>query len=110
MGRSRNILLPASHSTLPSHNQDFTGIGVAVPARINMYRIQALRAVGANFFRTSHNPYSTPVYELGDRLGITFWDEARDYDLWNTEDMHDMVRRDRSYASVIIYSFCNEIE
>lgn len=69
-----------------------------------------MRAIGANFFRTSHNPYSPPIYDLGDRLGVVFWDEARDYDLWNTEDMANMVRRDRSHTSVIIYSFCNELE
>jgi hypothetical protein len=36
-------------------HEDFTGVGVAVPPRINLLRAQSLRDVGANAWRFSHN-------------------------------------------------------
>jgi len=44
-----------------SHHSDFGGVGGAVPDRINLFRAQALRAVGGNTWRTSHNPYRPAV-------------------------------------------------
>lgn len=92
------------------HHEDFSGVGVAVPDRLNLYRLQALRTVGGNSVRTSHNPYSTAIYDMADRLGLIVWDEARDYDKWNADDFRSMVTRDRKHTSVAIWSFANEIE
>ena len=39
-----------------SHHSDFGAVGGAVPDRINLFRAQALRSVGGNTWRTSHNP------------------------------------------------------
>lgn len=39
-----------------SHHQDFGGVGAAVPDRVNLFRVNALRSVGGNTWRTSHNP------------------------------------------------------
>ena len=39
-----------------SHHSDF-GAVAAVPDRINLFRANALRSVGGNTWRTSHNPY-----------------------------------------------------
>lgn len=39
-----------------SHHSDFGGVGGAVPDRINLFRASALRSVGGNTWRTSHNP------------------------------------------------------
>jgi hypothetical protein len=30
------------------HHNDFTGVGMAVPERVNLFRVQALRGVGGN--------------------------------------------------------------
>jgi beta-galactosidase/beta-glucuronidase len=43
-------------------------------------------------------------------MGVVVWDEARDYDAWSVQDMGSMVLRDRNHPSVIVYSYCNEIE
>jgi hypothetical protein len=43
-----------------NHN-DFTGVGVAVPPRLNLFRAQALRDVGANAWRMSHNVSCTNI-------------------------------------------------
>ena len=44
-----------------SHHSDFGAVGGAVPDRINVFRANALRSVGGNWWRTSHNPYCLPT-------------------------------------------------
>ena len=92
-----------------NHN-DFTGVGVAVPPRINLYRAQALRWAGGNAWRMSHNPGAEPTYDILDRLGVLVWDENRQLgtDPGFVEGMRDMVRQHRNHPSVVIYSMCNE--
>ena len=62
-----------------SNHNDMAGVGAAVPARLNLYRAQMLRAVGGNIWRMSHNPGDPSTFDLFDRLGIMSWDENRDY-------------------------------
>lgn len=40
-------------------HQDFAGCGVAVPRRVNSYRIASLKSMGANGWRTAHNPVNS---------------------------------------------------
>lgn len=56
-----------------SHHSDFGGVGGAVPDRINVFRANALRSVGGNWWRTSHNPYRPAVYDILDRTGVLCW-------------------------------------
>ena len=46
------------------------GVGAAVPQRLNLFRAQMLRGVGANIWRMSHNPGDPATFNLLDRLGI----------------------------------------
>ena len=91
------------------HNS-FAVVGMAVPERINLFRAQALRAVGGNGRRMSHNPPDPSVLDIYDRLGVVVMDENRlfanrtDY----VTNMGVLVRRDRNHPSVVIWSFCNE--
>jgi hypothetical protein len=62
-----------------NHNS-FTGVGVGVPDRLNLLRVQAMRGVGGNSWRMSHNPPSPRLLELTDRLGVTVLDENRNFD------------------------------
>lgn len=93
-----------------SDHNDMGGVGSAVPARLNLYRGQMVRAVGGNNWRMSHNPGDPAVYRILSHLGVFVWDENRDYGPFQVEDMRAMVRRDRNHPSVVIWSFCNEIE
>ena len=91
------------------HN-DFTGVGAAVPERVNLFRAQMLKAVGGNSHRMSHNPPIPTFLDILDRVGVLVWNENRNfghYDQWYG-DMGDFVRRDRNHASVMLWSFCNE--
>lgn len=47
-----------------SNHQDFGGAGVAVPDRINQYRVAGLRAIGVNFWRTAHNPTNPELLDF----------------------------------------------
>ena len=92
-----------------NHN-DFTGVGMAVPDRINLFRGQVMRAVGANSWRMSHNPPTPIMLDILDSLGIIVWDENREFGnnpIW-VQNQKDMVRRDRNHPSVMAWSFCNE--
>ena len=92
-----------------NHN-DFTGVGMAVPDRINLFRAQQMRAVGANSWRMSHNPPIPILLDILDTLGILVWDENREFgsDLILVQNQRDMVKRDRNHPSVAAWSFCNE--
>ncbi|KAL6074978.1 Glycosyl hydrolases family 2, sugar binding domain protein [Balamuthia mandrillaris] len=100
----------------------FGGVGGAVPDRVNLFRVQALRSIGANAWRMAHNPPEPSRLSFMDYLGMAAMDENRDYgghigQGGNTSetaadevmDMGDMVRRDRIHPSVILWSFCNEV-
>ena len=92
-----------------NHN-DFTGIGVAVPDRVNLFRGQMMRAVGANSWRMSHNPPFPVMLDILDNIGVIVWDENRNFGpnaVW-IQDQKDMVRRDRNHPSIMAWSFCNE--
>jgi len=49
-------------------------------------------------------------YDILDALGVLVWDENREFTARNTEDMEELVRRDRNHAAVIVWSACNEVE
>ena len=92
-----------------NHN-DFTGVGMAVPDRVNLFRGQSMRAVGANSWRMSHNPPIPVMLDILDRIGVIVWDENREFgnnSIW-VQNQKDMVRRDRNHPSVMAWSFCNE--
>ena len=93
------------------HNQ-FTGVGIAVPDRINLFQAQTLRAVGGNALRTSYNPTSPTLLDVLDQLGVVVWEETREFGKSNQwiEDFRDMVRRDRNHPSIMVWSICNGAE
>ena len=70
----------------------------------------------------AHNPPIPARLDIMDRLGMLAMDENRDYGGHQGQggttaetvaeelvDMGDMVQRDRSHPSVMLWSFCNEV-
>ena len=102
---------------------DVGALGTAVPLRAWEKRLTALKQLGVNAIRTSHNPPSPEFLDLCDRLGLLVMDEMFDcwtvaknpYDYhlyfndWSITDLTDSVRRDRNHPSIILYSAGNEI-
>lgn len=86
-------------------------------------RVRILKENGFNAIRTSHNPPSSVLLDVCDRMGMLVIDEIfdcwttgkrqYDYHLWfdkyASEDTAAMVLRDRNHPSVIMWSTGNEI-
>ena len=92
------------------NHQDHAGVGAAVPASIEEFRIKKLKEMGANAYRCSHNPPSENILDLCDKYGLLVIDENRAFntgpDWLNYVKAH--IRRDRNHPSVIAWSIFNE--
>jgi beta-galactosidase len=102
---------------------DMDGLGTAVPLGAWEHRLAALKRLGCNAIRTSHNPVAPEFLDLCDRMGFLVMDEMFDcwtvaknpYDYhlyfkqWSLIDAGDTVRRDRNHPCVVLYSAGNEI-
>eukprot|EP01051_Picozoa_sp_SAG22_P005553 SAG22_NODE_333_length_12162_cov_11.415237_5_plen_715_part_00 len=99
-----------------NHNS-LGGLGMVLPDRVNLFRAQAMRNLGANSWRTAHNPPEPGLLDVLDRVGVMAMDENRIYtaDACYDDECSDfvmnmaaLVARDRSHPSVIMWSYCNE--
>lgn len=91
-------------------HQDHAGVGAAIPPALQTYRLERLKSMGVNAYRSSHNPMTPAMLAECDRLGILVIEENR---LTGTGDYHrdeldKMIRRDRNHPSVIMWSIGNE--
>jgi len=83
-------------------------------------RLLALKSIGCNAIRTSHNPPAEEFLDLCDELGFYVIDEC--FDKWKSgyyaahfdsdaqRDLEDFILRDRNHPSVVIWSIGNEVE
>ncbi|MGA2247206.1 MAG: glycoside hydrolase family 2 TIM barrel-domain containing protein [Verrucomicrobiota bacterium] len=117
-------------------HHDAGSLGAAVPDKVLERRLKALKEIGVNAIRTSHNPPDPALLNLCDRLGFLVMDEAFDeftpaknkwvfgvnvgvparfgyaelFAQWSVTDISDLIRRDRNHPSVILWSVGNEID
>ena len=117
-------------------HHDAGSLGAAVPEKVLERRLLALKEIGVNAIRTSHNPPDPELLDLCDRLGFVVMDEAFDeftpgknkwvtgwnngvpghfgyseiFDQWSVTDVSDLVRRDRNHPSIILWSIGNEVD
>ena len=92
------------------NHQDHAGVGVALPDRLQFYRIERLKQMGVNGYRTSHNPPTPELLDACDQLGMLVLDENRRIGT-NAEPMSELsqlIRRDRNHPSVFMWSLANE--
>ena len=50
---------------------------MVLPDRVNLFRANALRSLGANSWRTAHNPPEPGLLDILDRVGVMAMDENR---------------------------------
>ena len=92
------------------NHQDHAGVGSALPDRLQYFRIERLKQMGVNAYRTSHNAPTPELLEACDRLGMLVLDETRrfGYDPETLGQLERMIRRDRNHPSVFCWSLANE--
>lgn len=92
------------------NHQDHAGVGAAVPDRLNEYRIEKLKEVGCNAYRTSHNPPTPEILDACDKHGMLVMDENRLIGSapWITSQLERQIKRDRNHPSVFLWSIGNE--
>jgi len=92
------------------NHQDFAGVGIALPDRINEYKLQLLKGMGSNAYRCAHHPPTPEVLDICDRIGMLVMDENR----WLNDspeciaDLKSMLYRDRNHPCIILWSMENE--
>lgn len=104
-------------------HHDLGALGSAFHEKAARRQLLAMRDMGVNALRTSHNPPAKQVMDLCDELGILVVNEA--FDMWERpktsfdnarffketyrEDVASWVRRDRNHPSLLMWSIGNEI-
>jgi len=91
-------------------HQDHAGVGVALPDRLHYYRIERLKSMGCNAYRSAHHPPAPEILKACDELGMLVVPENR---LLNggaeyISQFKRLLYRDRNHPSVIIWSIGNE--
>jgi beta-galactosidase len=110
--KTNGVFVNGKHIKLFGVNchQDHAGVGSALPDYLQYYRIDLLKNLGVNAYRTSHNAPTSELLDACDSLGMLVMDEQR---LLNSSSEYmdqfvRLVKRDRSRASVFIWSIGNE--
>jgi beta-galactosidase len=93
-----------------ANHQGFAGVGVALPDKLNDYKIKLLKEMGCNAYRCAHNPPSPEFLDACDRLGMLVLDENRllSSSEEGIKDLTTMLYRDRNHPSIFMWSMENE--
>jgi beta-galactosidase len=94
-----------------NRHQIFPYAGMAMPARVQRHDAELLKQLNCNMVRCSHYPQSPGFLDACDELGIMVWEEIPGWGYlgdaaWQQimlQNVHDMVIRDRSRPSVIVW-------
>lgn len=91
-------------------HQDFGITGLAVADNVARYKMQLIKEMGANGYRTSHYQQTAAYLDACDELGLLVMDEARWFE--STPEalaqLESLLLRDRNRPSVIFWSTSNE--
>lgn len=104
-------------------HHDLGCLGSAFNLHAAIRQMEAMKRMGVNSLRTSHNPPARKLMDLCDDMGILVVDEA--FDMWQKPkttydyarffdtdaeaDVAAWVRRDRNHPSLLMWSIGNEI-
>ena len=92
------------------NHQDHAGVGFAVPDSLHVWRLEQLKAMGSNAYRSTHHPPSPAILDACDRMGMLMLDETRQMssDAEGLGQLERMVRQGRNHPSIILWSIGNE--
>lgn len=91
-------------------HEDCGLLGKAVPENVHRYKIELLKEMGANGYRTSHYQQSGAILDALDELGFIVLNEARWFSSSeeSISQLETLVKRDRNRPSVFFWSLSNE--
>ncbi|WP_242097163.1 beta-galactosidase GalA [Sphingomonas sp. CROZ-RG-20F-R02-07] len=108
----RGLFLNGVHTVVKGtcNHQDHAGVGFAVPDSLHVWRLERLKAMGSNAYRSTHHPPAPAILDACDRMGILVLDETRQMssDAEGMSQLERMVRRDRNHPCVFLWSIGNE--
>ena len=92
-----------------SMHQDHAGVGVAVPDSLLKYRLEKLKEMGVNAYR-SHHPNAPELTQMCNEMGILLLAETRHFSCFSeSADMLErMVKMERNHPSVMAWCLGNE--
>jgi beta-galactosidase len=84
--------------------------GKYVPDNIQRYRVQMLKEMGANGYRTSHYPQSEALMDALDENGFIVMNETRWFESTDEgkQQLETLIKRDRNRPGVVFWSLGNE--
>ncbi len=103
---------------ISTHEEPIGESGVAYSHAHMLRLLREAKALGANFVRAAHYPYSRHLARAADELGLLVWSEVPVY--WNINWENEqtlamardmlarLIQRDWNRASVVIWSVANE--
>ncbi|MEP7377419.1 MAG: beta-galactosidase GalA [Chitinophagaceae bacterium] len=93
-----------------ANHQDFAGIGVALPDKINEYKLALLKEMGSNAYRSAHHPPTPALLDMCDSIGLLVLDENRflNSSEEGLKDLTIMLYRDRNHPSIFMWCMENE--
>jgi beta-galactosidase len=92
------------------NHQDHAGVGTALPDGLNRWRVAQMREMGANAWRSAHNPPAPALLDACDEAGMMIIAETR-LNSTNPEafdELDRMILAARNHPSVILWSVGNE--
>ena len=92
------------------NHQDHAGVGMALPDRLQAFRVGVLQEMGCNAVRTSHNMPTPELVEACDRMGMMMMCETRQMSSSpeGMAQLETMIKRYRNSPSIILWSIGNE--
>ena len=84
--------------------------GHVLPDNVNRYRLEQLKAIGINAYRTGHYMQSSATMGLLSSLGFIVMDETRQFSTSeeSLSQLQALVKRDRNHPCVFFWSAGNE--
>lgn len=91
-------------------HEDYGLTGKAMPDTVKRYRLEKLKQMGANGYRTAHYPHSEVTMDLLDELGFLVMAETRWFESTKEgiEQLQMLIKRDRNHPSIVLWSIGNE--